>query len=1032
MVDKIVEFCLKYRLLVIIAYLLLMLLGLKSFVGMQIEVFPDLNKPNVAVLAESGALAPEEMEKMVLIPLENTINGATGITRLSSSAQSGYGVVKAEFDWDTDIFQARQVIAERLSQIADTLPENTKVVMTPISSIMGEVMLVGLAAEGSVSSTTLREVSENLIRKRLLSVSGVSAVSVLGGDVKEFHIVLNLPQMNLLSVDLEAVYAALEAAGANGMGGFIKNNYTEYLVRTVARPNNVEDIENIVVSSQISPDMPAITLSQIANIKEGLSLNKRGTAGINAKEGVLISIAKQPSADTIQLTERLSAELEKIEKILPQGFVLEKDIFKQSRFIQNSIDNITSSLTTGAVLIATILFLFLVSLKGTAIVLMVIPVTFVLMSLVFAFFGISINTMTLGGIAMALGSLIDDAIVGVANCYKRLKENNKKIRPEKTIQVIFEATKEVRNSVLFSTFLIFLVFLPLFALSGIEGRIFAPLALAFILAMIISTVVAITLTPVLSSYLLPTIKSLGRAKDALFVRMIKKSHHLLLRVCFRHMRLFLVSFVLLCVVGLMTIASFGSEFLPPFNEGSFNISLASAPGTNLEESNRMGQMAEKALLEIEEVRSTGRKLGRADLDEHALGVNVSEIEVRLTDDLQRSKEEIVAEIRQKLDIPGTIINIGQPISHRIDLLISGVQSGLAVKIFGTDTAAMDKAALQVEELLRENDGLADVSADMQIKTPQIVVEFDPKKAARYGVQLGEAAKDVEMALSGVQVFQVMENERLYDVMLKLDNASLSLEDVGSLPISTVYGGQVALKLVADIKLVQAQNEVVRENGLRRRVVSANFKGRNVSEVVEIIQAQLAKASLPESVFVSIDGQFKTQKEAARNIMLLSVLSGLLMFGVLYVYFKSLNFALQLMLTVPLALIGGVVGVLLSGSVVSVATIIGFVALVGIAIRNGILLMEVYIAQEQKQKRRLSPIRLISLTQERLEPVMMTMLTSIVGFMPLIVEGNTTGKEILYPLAMVITFGLLTTTILNMFLTPIIYYYFHPKKREDNF
>lgn len=1031
MFDRIIAFCLKYRLLVVCFYILLMSFGMVSVIDMRVDVFPDLNKPNVAILIENEALAPEEMEKIVLIPVENAINGATGITRLSSSGQSGYGIIKAEFDWNTDVFQARQVITERLSQISDMLPKDTKIAMTPIASIMGEIMMIGLVPTSSeISSTELREIAENNIKKRLLSVSGVSAISVLGGDVKEYHINLDMTQMNLLGVSLSTVYDALEKSGINATGGFIEKPYTEYLVRTIGRPQNISDIENIVIAPQTNPDMPAISLKQIADINIGFQANKRGTAGINGKDGILISIAKQPAIDTIELTKHLEDQLLQIEKTLPQTVTLEKDIFKQSRFIQNAVNNITEALTTGAILIAVILFLFLLSFKGIGIVLTVIPATFIMTALVFDFFGISINTMTLGGIAMALGSLIDDAIVGVANSYKKLKENKRKQSPQSVLDVVFVANKEIRSSILFSTFLIFLVFLPLFALSGIEGKIFTPLALAFILSMLLSTIVAVTLTPVLSAYLLPTIKSLGRAKDAFVVRIIKQAHHSALRFCFKHTRLVFGAFVASCIIGIMMFLSFGSEFLPPFNEGSFNISIASAPGTNLQESNRIGQMAEQALLEIDSVASTGRKLGRAELDEHALGVNINEIEVRLKDTHKKSKNEIVEEIREKLNIPGIVINIGQPISHRIDLLISGIQSSLAVKIFGTNANDLDTATAEVEEILKDNLELVDVAADMQIKTPQISIKINPEKAFSYGVQIADATKDIQTALSGTNVFQIMENERLYDVVLKVKNKNQDLDTIKTLPVSTIYGTQVALKLIADINLMKDQNELVRENGLRRRVVSANFKNRDSSQAVLQVEQALLSLNLPAGVFVNIDGQFKTQKEASRNILLLSLLSFALMFGALYIHFKNLNLALQLMLTIPLALVGGVIGVFLTGSVISVATIIGFVALVGIAIRNGILLMEVYRTQEQKQHHKISPSRLIFLTQERLEPVMMTTLTSIIGFIPLIVAGNATGKEILYPLAVVIAFGLMTTTVLNMLFTPIVYYHFHPKKEED--
>lgn len=1032
MFDRIIAFSLKYRWIILASYALLLVLGTMKVMAMRVDVFPDLNKPTVSLIVEAGGLAPEEVEKLILFPLENVINGASGVSRLSSSTSAGYGIIKAEFDWNTDIYIARQTIMERISQIQSSLPSNTEVIMAPISSIMGEVMLIGLSGDEKISPMELREIAENMLKKRLLAVSGVSNVSVMGGEVKQYHIVLDALQMRLLQISLNDVLEAVENIGFNSTGGFLQKPYQEQLIRIVGRPNSLEDLHKVVVAEGNRHDTPAITLGQIAKIEIAAEANPRGTAGINGKDGVLLSIAKQPNSDTVRLTRVLEQELNAIEKTLPQGVKLEKDIFKQSRFIQNAIDNITESLTEGAVLIALVLFVFLLSLKGVIVVLTVIPCTFLMTALVFGVFNLSINTMTLGGIAMALGSLIDDAIVNVANVYKRLKENRQKLKPETTLHVVFIGCKEVRNSIVFSTMLIFLVFLPLFGLSGIEGKIFTPLALAFILSMMLSMVVAITLTPVLSYYMLPHIKALGRAKDNWVVHKIKQAHAAVLWFFFQNIRKVLVAFVILFIAGIALLSSFGVEFLPPFNEGSFNIAVASAPGTNLTESNRIGKIAEKALLSIPEVEATGRKLGRADLDEHALGININEIEVRLRDNPDRSKEEIVADIREKLTIPGVMINIGQPISHRIDLLISGVQSGIAVKIFGMDAKSLDNVADQVEQIMKKNANLVDVQKDMQIQTPQIEVWFDYDKAVRQGVQLKNAVVNLEAALSGVSVTQMMEKERLYDVVLKFSGKDLQdIEQIKQIPLDTIHDHQVPLGLVAKVSLVKAQNEIIRENASRRRVVAANFIGRDAAGVAQDLQEELNnEIELPSGVFLQIDGQFKTQAEASRNILLLSLLSFGLMFGALYINFKSLNLATQLMISIPLSLVGGVIGIWLTSKVMSVATIIGFVALVGISIRNGILLMEIYLDREQRQGRRLSKKRLLRMTQERLEPVMMTSLTSIIAFLPLIISGNSTGKEILYPLAVVIAFGLLTTTVLNMLITPIIYYHFHPKRKQE--
>lgn len=1032
MFNKLIQFSLKYPVLIIGFYILLCVLGGIQIVKMNVDVFPDLNKPSATVLIETKGLAPQEAEKSVLIPIENAISGGAGITRLSSAAAVGYAMVTAEFDWNTDVLQARQIITERLAQVSGTLPDGIEMGLTPISSIMGEVMLVGVYATGDkVSLMDVHQFVQKNMRKRFLSVPGVSNVSVIGGDIKQYQITLDTTQMQLLGITMDEVMASVSALGINGTGGFINTPYTEAMVRILARPENIEDIKKTVIIKEGRKDMPAITLGQIALIQIAPQKNQRGVAGVNGQMGVLISIAKQPRTDTLKLTQKLEAELIEIEKNIPADIHFEKDIFKQSRFIQNAIDNITGSLWIGSFLIAIILFVFLLNVKGTAIVLTVIPCTFVMTALVFNWFGLSINTMTLGGVAMALGSLIDDAIVGVANVYKRLKENKHNPHPEPIKEVVLNATSEVRNSIVFSTVLIFLVFLPLFALTGIEGRIFMPLALAFILSMTLSLIVSVTLTPVLSFYLLPTVKSLGRKHDSVMVHFIKRIHCKLLRFCFANTRRVLIGLGVVLGISFLMFFGFGKEFMPPFNEGSFNITIASPPGTNVVESNRIGQIAERELLKIPEVAATGRKQGRVDMDAHPLGVNIHEIEVRLKDDLTRSKEQIMEDIRHRLNIPGVVLNIGQPISHRIDLLISGVRSGLAVKVFGLNQTQMDDVASQIENVMKDNANLTDVGRDMQVQIPQILVRFNRDKAVRHGVSLNNAVQMSQMAMSGIVVSEIMEDEYVYDVVLQLkQTGSFDINQLKKIPIATVNGHWVTLGSVADILYTKGQNEIARENNARRIVISANFQNADAFHVVTELQKQIQQTiQLPEGIFIQYDGQFQTQSNASRNILWLSMLSFSLMFMALYINFKSLNLATQLMISLPFSLIGGVIGIALSGGIVSIATIIGLVALTGIAIRNGILLIELYLKQ-MNAVGRVTPADLIALTQERIEPVMMTTLTSIIGFLPLIIGGNTTGKEILYPVAVVISCGLLTTTVLNLLITPIVFYVFYkPEKNK---
>lgn len=1020
MFDKLIAFSLRYRLLIIAFFIGIFVTGFYELRKMRIDVFPDLNKPTVTVLIESGGLAPDEVERLILIPLENSISGSYGLSRLSSNAAVGYGVVKAEFDWDVDLMQARQTVFEKMSTVE--LPEGITPQLAPVSSIMGEVMLVGLSGNEEVSPMELRELAEQVVRKRLLGVSGVASVSVIGGDEKQYHIVLDTIEMQARGVSFSDVKEALEAKGTNGNGGFLKTAYTERLVRVEGRSETVADLEKIVIS-QGQGAFP-ILLKDIAEVKIAPERLKRGEAGINGKKGVLLSIAKQPFADTLKLTQALDEAMAEIEQSLPKTVRLEKDVFRQSRFIQNAVNNIKEALTSGAILIAVILFLFLRSFKGTLIILLVIPSTFLMTALVFEFFQISINTMTLGGLAMALGSLIDDAIVDVANIYKRLKERKGK----SVFEVVLEASKEVRTSVVFSTVLIFLVFIPLFALQGIEGKIFTPLAVAFILSMGLSTLVALTLTPVLSYYLLPSVKSLGYGKDPMIVRVLKYLHRKILGAFLKIPKTVFVAVVGICAYSFFFLSQTGQEFLPPFNEGSFNISVASAPGTNLEESNRIGQKAEEILLSIPDVVSTGRKLGRSELDEHALGININEIEVRLKEPLSKTKEELMREIREKLALPGVFINIGQPISHRIDLIISGVQSQMVVKVFGSDKNNLNKVTNQIEKIMKEQQGLVDVQQGMQIEIPEVQVAFDEEKASRHGVRIGEAVQITEAVMTGIPVGEILEKEFSRPIILSFRQTD-DEEELKKLLLPTIQGTFVPLSLVAEIHHKKSPNEIVRENNAGRKVITANLSSREGSKIAKHLQERIEKeVSFENGTYFQIDGQFKSS--GTRDMIFLSVLSFLLMLGALYVNFKSMHIAVQLMISLPLALIGGVLGLWVTTPVISVATIIGFVALVGIAIRNGILLYDLYIAEEEKTGKKLTKEKLIHLTGERLEPVFMTMLTSVIGFLPLIAEGNTTGKEILYPMAVVIAFGLLITTVLNMFLTPIIFHLFHKKEKSE--
>lgn len=1029
MFNRIIEFSLKNRLVIVLTYILLFIYGMGTIKQMSVDVFPDLNRPSVSLIVEAGGLSPDELEQQVTIPIENAINGATSVNRVFSSSSVGYAIIKAEFDWDMNIYTARQIINERLTQITGSLPANTSVVMGPISSIMGEILMIGLSSpDNSVNQMELRDIADWDVAKRLLSISGVAQVSTIGGDVKEYQVIVDSNKLRLNNISLDKVRTALQTSGANTNGGFLFGAHREKLIRNLGQPQNTTDLANAVISTPTADNAPSLTVGNLAQVVIAPQINKRGSASINGSDGIILSIAKQPNVDTIELTQRIENELNSIEKTLPQGVVLTKDLFKQADFIEKATANIEEALRDGSILIALVLFAFLMNFRTTAIVLIVIPTSFIMTGIVFKLLGLSINTMTLGGLAMAIGSLVDDAIVAVANSFKRIKENKHSAHPKPILEVVYSATEEIINSVVFSTILVFLVFIPLFALSGIEGKIFTPLALAFILSMVASLIVAITLTPVLSYYFIPGLKVLSK-KDSAVVRGLKHLHQKSLSFCFKHYK-GVLSMVLVCFIAALSLTfSFGKEFLPPFNEGSFNISLTMAPGTSLAESGRIRNLAQKKLLEIPEIKSVGGRSGRSDVDEHALGVNVTELEVEINQDNKLNKDELIAKLRENLDFPGVFINIGQPISHRIDFIISGIRSQIAIKIFGDDINVLQQQAEEVQKLIGKIDGVVDLSIEQQILIPQVHIEVDRAKAKQYGIAVSDVSQDIETALAGENIAKIIKGNRFYDIVLRIDDKHKdNIQSLGDIPVESMNGYFVPLKALAEIKNSKGPNLIARENGQRRIVVQANVAERDLVSAVKEIQSHLdEELKLPQGYFISYDGQYQTQAQASQDIALLGILSLLLIFVGLYLNFNSLNLTFQLMSILPLSLIGAVIGIAMTSQVISLATTVGFITLVGIAIRNGILLVDLY--QTQSNDKKLSIKELSFLTSERLVPVMMTTLTSILGFVPLIIGGNTAGKEILYPAAVVIATGLVTSTLLNLLLTPVMYYYWYEKKEE---
>jgi CzcA family heavy metal efflux pump len=744
MFDAIIRFALNYRLLVITVAALILAYGFQVMRSLPVDVFPDLNRPTVTIISEAEGLAPEEVETLVTFPIEAAMNGASGVTRVRSTSSIGFSIVYVEFDWDMEIYLARQIVTEKLNQVAGSLPENVQSIMGPVSSIMGEVMFIGVTSENpEISQLDLRTIAEWDVKQRLLGISGVSKITAIGGDLKQYHVLVDPQKMLNHSVTLHQVREALENANVNTTGGFLLEPYKEHSIRNLGRIRSIEDLEKTVISKEVTPDKPALTLADIAEIKLAGPIAKRGDASINGKPGVLLAISKQPGTDTITLTKRIENELASIEKTLPEGVILNPEIFKQADFIENAIENIIEALRDGSILVTIILFLFLLNFRTTAITLVAIPLSVVVTFIIFKWFGMSINTMTLGGLAVAIGELVDDAIVDVENVFRRLRENKHKQKPEPVLKIVFKASKEIRNSIVFSTVIVFMVFLPLFAMSGLEGKVFVPLGVAYITSIVASMIVSLTVTPALCSYLLPKMKRMDDEKDGWLVHQLKAIHGKILGAALPRVKSVFRLVAILFLGALMLVSTFGREFLPEFNEGSFTINVTSPPGTSLEESNRLGVLAENLMHEIPEVAHTGRRTGRAEEDEHALGVNNTELEVTLNPS-QRHKEEIVADIREKLgSIPGVIINIGQPISHRIDFITSGVRAQIAIKVFGDDLNVLRAKASEIQSLIENVEGIADLQMEQQLLIPQIHVNFVRDKAKQHGVMIGEAADHAE-------------------------------------------------------------------------------------------------------------------------------------------------------------------------------------------------------------------------------------------------------------------------------------------------
>ncbi len=1039
MLNKIIGFSLQNRILVLVASVLLLIGGTYTAMHTEVDVFPDLNAPTVVIMTEANGMAAEEVEQLVTFPVETAVNGATGVRRVRSSSTNGFSVVWVEFDWDTDIYLARQIVSEKLAVVSESLPANVgKPTLGPQSSILGEMLIVGLTAD-STSMLDLRTIADWTIRPRLLSTGGVAQVAVLGGDIKEYQVQLDPERMRHYGVTLSEVMNITREMNLNANGGVLYEYGNEYIVRGVLSTDKVDQIAKAVVRSNGVSGAP-ILLEDIADVQVGAKLPKLGTASERGKHAVLLTVTKQPATSTLELTDKLEASLQDLQKNLPADVKVSTDIFRQSRFIESSIGNVQKSLLEGGIFVVIVLFLFLANIRTTVISLVTLPLSLIASILALHYMGFTINTMSLGGMAIAIGSLVDDAIVDVENVYKRLRENRLKPAGEQLpiLEVVFNASKEVRMPILNSTLIIIVSFVPLFFLSGMEGRMLVPLGIAFIVALAASTVVALTVTPVLCSYLLgkeKTKKQNNENSDSAVARKMKQWYGSALTFVLGHKKGVLGGTIGLFVVALGCFFTLGRSFLPPFNEGSFTINISSLPGISLEESDKMGHRAEELLLSIPEIQTVARKTGRAELDEHALGVNVSEIEApfELKD---RSRSELVAEVREKLGtIVGANVEIGQPISHRIDAMLSGTKANIAIKLFGDDLNRMFTLGNEIKSAIQGIPGIADLNVEQQIERPQLVISPKREMLAKYGISLPEFSEFVNVCLAGEAVSQVYEKGKSFDLTVRVkDNLRDEMEKIRNLMIDTGDGQKIPLNYVAEIRSAMGPNTISRENVKRKIVISTNVADRDLRSVVNDIQAQVdAQIKLPEGYHIEYGGQFESEQAASRTLALTSFMSIVVIFLLLYHEFRNVKESAIILINLPLALIGGVFALLITTGEVSIPAIIGFISLFGIATRNGMLLISHYNHLQQEEGYGVYD-SVIHGSLDRLNPILMTALSSALALIPLALSGDLPGNEIQSPMAKVILGGLLTSTFLNGFIIPIVYLMMHRNqqpKTSDN-
>ena len=1030
MLDWIIRFSLTHRLFVIALGVLMTAYGLFTLSRMPVDVFPDLNRPSVNIMTEAPGMAPEEVETLVTLPLETVLNGLPGVERVRSTTGIGLSVIYVEFGWETEVYRNRQLVAEKLQLTQEKLPHGITPVMGPIASIMGEIQLLGLSSpDGQVSPLELRTLADWTIRPRLLSVPGVAQVIAIGGGVKQYQILLSAEKIQKFQLPLEEIEKALSRISLNSTGGYIDLGNKEYLIRNIGTVRSEEDILGSVVGLHLGRP---VFVRDIAEVRIGPQI-KRGDGSVNGKPAVILSIQKQPGANTIDLTEKIDEALSELEKSFPKGIQLKRDLFKQAHFIETAVDNVKEALRDGTILVFIVLFMFLLNFRTTAITLTAIPLSILVTVIVFHFFGLSVNTMTLGGLAVAIGELVDDAIVDVENVFRRLKENKKLSIPLPTLQVVYNASSEVRNSIVFATIIVVLVFIPLFYMSGIEGRLFIPLGVAYIVSLLASLVVSLTVTPVLCSLLLSKDKLIEH-EDGILVRKLKIWDRKLLEKSLAHPMEVMGGALALFIASLFLLPFMGKDFLPKFNEGTATVNVLAQPGISLEESNRLGTMAEENLLSVPEVKSVARRTGRAEMDEHAEGVHYSEIDVDFNDG-GRPRGVVLSEIREKLAaLPGVFSSVGQPISHRLDHLLSGVRAQIVIKVFGTDLAVLRAKAAEIFKTLDGTKGLVDLQVEQQVLIPQVKIQILREEAAKFALVSGELTELLEKALNGEVIAQILDQQRTFNVFMRFDDRSrMNLDLMRKTTLKIMPDGtRVTLEKVADVFESKGPNQINRENAQRRIVVSANSSGRDLESLVGEIQRKISsQVKLPDGYFIQYGGQFESQRSASRLILLLGILSLIGIFIVLYAHFKTTFIAVQIMLNIPMALIGSLVAIFFSDRVFSIATLVALITLCGIASRNGIMMISHYLHLMKYEGEIFSKEMVIRGSLERLVPVLMTALTAILGLLPLALAQGQPGKEILHPVAVVIVGGLVSSTLLDMFVTPTVFFYFGRKSAEAN-